>query len=203
MRAGTKVLRGTDLRFDWVVRLRSAIIALVALVLSQSAFAQTPPGTEALIEEAKKAGSTVIVITPEDQSEAGGSAGTSHRSGASGRRGSHVGDTQDRQRLGRACLSREGRRSPRTARMDRSDGCFRRRCLLWPLSGSERWLRGCWLVGFAGISPPRSAGRQRQGSNGCCVCSAPRSFGSSCSSCFSRFPCFLEHFSGRATWPGT
>jgi small-conductance mechanosensitive channel len=49
--------------------LRNAIVALVALVLSQGALAQTPTGTEALIEAAKKTGSTVIVITPESGAE--------------------------------------------------------------------------------------------------------------------------------------
>jgi moderate conductance mechanosensitive channel len=53
------------LRSDRVMRRRKAIVVLLAFVLSQSAFAQTPATTDALIEAAKKSGSTVIVITPD------------------------------------------------------------------------------------------------------------------------------------------
>ena len=48
---------------------RIFIAALLTAFVASVSFAQVPAGTESLIEEAKKSGSTVIVITPETKAE--------------------------------------------------------------------------------------------------------------------------------------
>ena len=142
-----------------VITVLAVIYASLVGFVPQFAFAQAPAGTEALIEEAKKSGSTVIVITPETKAEteapAAGPATDPVHVAVAGATLKFAGSSM----VGTSSQQPRTRRSLRVAKMDRSAGCFRRLCLLSALVGVGAlvaWLLARWTRRYFAAALGRS-----------------------------------------------